>query len=188
MQLKPNTQLFYSLCHCERPKGAWQSFNTLKGLLRRKKNSSQRRSNIDHAEHAFTLVEIMMVVVILGMVAMFVMPNYSKSVTRGQERSGGNNLMVINAAQQINFNNTGVYRAEADLTDETTTKVNLSLNLGIIGNGIDYACTITNANPPTFNCTATLAGANGFTLRITNANPNVCCTSGAACPGINPDC
>ena len=127
---------------------------------------------------AFTLVELIMVVSIIGMMAIFVIPNYSKSVNKAYERAGSNNLYIVYSAQMTRINNAQPTQAGA-----TTALVNTNLSLSIIPNGMDYSCTAPTAS--TFNCRADRSDGT-FRLQVTNANPaNVCCcTSVGACPSI----
>lgn len=129
--------------------------------------------------NGFTLIEIIMVVVIIGLMAIFVIPNYNKSIAKSYERAGNNNLTIIYSAQKIKYNGGSGYQAAAD-----TSAVNAALSLGIIGNGMDYSCTCTNcaASNATFTCSAARTGGS-FTLRITDSASTVCCSAGS-CPSV----
>lgn len=56
-------------------------------------------------KRGFTMIELIMVVVVIGMVAMFAIPNYTKSVNKTYVKTGKNNLMIMYSAQKIK--NTG---------------------------------------------------------------------------------
>ena len=126
---------------------------------------------------AFTLVELIMVVTIIGMMAVFVIPNYNKSVAKAYEKAASNNLLIIYAAQQNESNNNNSYKAGANVG-----VINSNLGLSIIANNMDYVCTSPGNS---FTCTAARDDGS-FTLTITNASPTVCCGAGT-CPSI-PDC
>ena len=121
----------------------------------------------------FTLIEIMMVVAILGMVAIFAIPNYTKSINRSHERAASNNLIIIYSSQNMARNGGGSYQAGVDVG-----AINTNLGLGIIpGTNMTYACTVSGGDPPTaFTCNAAYGAI--FTLQITNTNSTVCCSSG----------
>jgi prepilin-type N-terminal cleavage/methylation domain-containing protein len=122
---------------------------------------------------AFTLVELIMVVAILGMMAIFVVPNYTRTVNKTYEKTGGNDLLIIYSAQKIRSNSGTGYIAAAD-----TTAVNTNLNLNILPGGFNYSCTL--PTPTTFNCRAVRTD-NSFTLQVLDSNNNICCQAGA-CP------
>ena len=133
----------------------------------------------------FTLVELIMVVVLTGVMAVFVIPSYNKAVSKSYEKAGTNNLLIIYSAQQLLKNAGNPYVAGAD-----TNAVNVNLTLGIIGNGINYSCTVSGGPPPTkFDCRA---DQGTFILKITDSNSNICC-AGGTCPSVlpkpgNPNC
>ena len=134
-------------------------------------------------KNAFTLVELMIVVVMLGMIAAFGIPNYRKSHDRVNEKTGNYNLNVIDSAMEIyRMRNAGYPDppggAALDFDD-----INTILNLGIIEQNMTYAC-IDDNDDTTFSCTA---AEGGWTLRITDTDDgNVCCSAGL-CPTI-ADC
>ena len=119
---------------------------------------------------AFSLVELIMVVTIIGVMAVFVIPNYSKAVQKSYEKAGSNNLLTIYSAQMIKNNSDGKYYVV-----NNTNEVNSVLGLGIIGNGIDYKCPAPQTTDTQFTCWA-VHGT--FTLQITNVSSNACCSTG----------
>jgi prepilin-type N-terminal cleavage/methylation domain-containing protein len=131
---------------------------------------------------AFTMIELIMVVVIVGMVSLFAIPNYNKSVAKTYEKTGSNNLLIAYSVQRIKKTNGDPYLACTDVAD-----CNTKLNLSLIGNGIGYSCTVSGGNPPTdFDCRAVRAGGD-FTLKVLGSVGNVCCQAGtchiaSACP------
>ena len=131
---------------------------------------------------AFTMIELIMVVVVIGMVAMFAIPNYTKSVNKTYVRTGKNNLMIMYSAQKIK--NTGgiLYQSCG-----STAACNAALELSVIGNGIDYTCTGTGGPPVTgFYCYASRAGE--FKLKNTETTADPCCCVANACPSVSVTC
>ncbi len=135
--------------------------------MRKNKDVAMRRAR------AFTLMELMIVVVIMGIIAAFSIPNYSKAVERSYERDGMVNLMAIYTSQKIYYNNNNTYAGGKNIAE-----LNASLELGLISNGMTYAC---NASGVAFECTA--ARGNNFVLRVNKDTANPCCSSGD-CPSI----
>lgn len=126
----------------------------------------------------FTLIELMIVVTLIGIIAVFAIPNYTKSVAKSYEKTGSNNLLIMYSAQKLYKNNGNAYADAANVGD-----VNTNLNLNIIATGFTYAC---DGDAGGFECTAVKTGGGGFTLKITDADSTVCCDAGT-CPSA-PAC
>ncbi len=148
---------------------------------------------------AFTMLELIVVMIILGVLVIIAVPNFNRQISRAQVQDAKNNLLAIYAAQQNLFARTGNYLRNP------ATNVNAALSLSVVSNDINYACgadPVDAANVGLFSCTATQAGGNNFVMRITNApvvlyslNPyavcgavdangnayNPCCASGNNC-------
>ena len=139
---------------------------------------------------AFTLTELMVVIVIIGIMASFGVPIYSRAIDRAHQSDASNQLTTIWAAEQV-------YRAQNgrfwpfDNAAHDITEINTDLTLGIIPTGMTYSCTCTGgscATPPgNFQCDAIRdPPATAFTVRVTNGvlisgtNPNPC--AAGTCP------
>ncbi len=121
---------------------------------------------------AFTLVELMVVVVILGVVAGFAIPNYTKSVERSHRKDAESNLKMVHAAQQM-------YAARNDdsyWSGGNLAAINSTLQLNIVANGKTYTCT---GGGTAFSCTA-VRGA--WTVTITQASTTPTCAPSGSCP------
>lgn len=131
---------------------------------------------------AFTLIELVMVVVIVGLMSIFAIPNYTKSVTKSYEKVASNNLLIIFAAQKLYYNNSFPNSTYAPPSADVTA-LNSNLGLSIIDPNLSYNCTSTDAAAPynDYSCYATRAAT--FQFRITEAEPPTvcCCTSVGAC-------
>jgi len=123
---------------------------------------------------AFTLMEILVVIIIISIIAAFSVPNFSKSVRRARARDAVNNLTVIHAAQLIYGSMNSTFRLCNNVA--AINALNGANSLSIVENGATYSCA--NANPPTV-CTA-VSNAGDFTVTVTLANP--------VSFGVNPAC
>ena len=136
-------------------------------------------------QSAFTLIELMIVVIILGIIAGFGIPNFSKSQARVVEKDGVYNLGTIASAMEMyRVRNEGDYPGLPGLID--TAEINTTLNLGIIEQGIAYVCLTNNAvNPHTFRCTASPVDY-GWSVRVTESVNGVpfCAPPGTGCPTL----
>jgi prepilin-type N-terminal cleavage/methylation domain-containing protein len=103
---------------------------------------------------AFTLVEIMIVVVIIGLLATLSLPAILKARANSQRNAIVNNLRQINsAAQQYMFENGVVQAALTELVGTETTKYIKTLNpiageiyTGLIVSSTQTQLTITSAS------------------------------------------
>lgn len=151
---------------------------------------------------AFTMIELMIVVIILGTIAGFAIPNYTKAVEKGYERDALNNITLIYSTQEVVKAKNGQYWPDylysaAGNVGQPTLNTDLGLSVPYSGqNGVNYACVGDGAGQ--FICYATRY--KNFALqwqlyvdsRLTNGG-NVgigmpCCDAGYPnCPSL-PDC
>jgi type IV pilus assembly protein PilA len=107
---------------------------------------------------AFTLVEIIIVVVIIGIIAAFSIPLFGKTISRSKVRDAILNLNVIHASNVI-------YRMRNGGSNITgaagVAAINSALSLNILANGATYACTTGTT------CTASNVGVTGCTVTAT---------------------
>ena len=136
---------------------------------------------------AFTIIELIIVVTLIGVMAAFAIPNYNKAINKAHYKDSLVNLSTIYASEKIYFNANGKYLPDSGVAQDVNA-INTGLGLGIIANGLTYACTgATNCiacagNPPvcgcdTYSCTAT----NGtWTNTLTQASATPVCAG--TCP------
>jgi prepilin-type N-terminal cleavage/methylation domain-containing protein len=121
------------------------------------------------AKKSFTLMEIIIVVIILGVIASFAIPSYFKSMECSYRDDAINQLKAIYGAEQIYYARTGTYWPAAALDSECTSgdsypcntvSINQRLNLHIIENsGLTYQCQFINGPPnPAAFCEASYQG------------------------------
>jgi len=131
---------------------------------------------------AFTLIELIAVVIIVAVVAAFAIPNYTKTIERAHLKDATGNLIAVHAAQQVRFSEQGKYWPESATTVDLAS-INTNLKLNIIAQGMTYTCT-GDALGSTFTCDAVRSGSAPYTVRATQAvlsSGNPSCISGA-CP------
>ncbi len=146
------------------------------------------------ATKAFTIMEILIVVVIVGIIATFAIPNYGNSVARTHLQDAIMQLSAIRTANQLYFARTSSYWPTATYTGtRNVNDINSNLSLNIIENSMIYTCNA-YVSPTTFTCTATSTpAARSFTVTVTEAplvtstppavTDNPRCTAGTApCP------
>lgn len=116
---------------------------------------------------AFTLVEILVTAVILGLVAFMVIPNFTTAINRSYAQDAMHNLIAIYAAQQYYYqNNNSVYCTSSC---NTYLNINTNLNLSIAPTGgVSYNC-----NPAAGTCASTpccVATNTNFTMQVVLGN------------------
>lgn len=155
--------------------GDWGTGDLLTMRYRSDRSASSRR--------AFTLVELMVVLIIMGVVAGLAMPRYTRSVAIAKERRALNNLYMIHAAE-INYRKyNGVYWPPAGPL-ENLAAINANLVLNILADGDTYTCRFQPSPGSGFECVVTFDnGAYELTLieDPIQEGVNPCCSDGA-CP------
>ena len=125
---------------------------------------------------AFTLTELMVVVVLVGLIASFAIPNYTKAVNRAKEKDAIFNLELIREAVRLYMSREG--GVPPALADVGTINTTLYLNV-IEQEGNAYSCTVADI----YTCLAT--NADGWTarFRLSINNGAVDCGAGT-CPTL----
>lgn len=120
-----------------------------------------------NAQQGFTLIELMVVVVVIGILAMITLPAYQNYIKRSQARVAGADLVALSAAMENRF------QRQLNYTGATTSNVNwqqASANFTIsIDSLTDSAYTLTATGTGTMaDCTLTLtqAGVRAVTANI----------------------
>ena len=129
-------------------------------------------------------MELMIVVVIIGIIAAFGIPNYQKSIQKAHERDTVAQLTALHAANLLYRSYDGAYW-DTGGTDQNLAQINSTLSINIIANA-GTAYNYNSANGSAFTATATWAA---YTLRVTQApigTTNPCCQS-VNCSSV-PDC
>jgi prepilin-type N-terminal cleavage/methylation domain-containing protein len=130
----------------------------------------------------FSLVEIMIVVVLIGILAAFGVPGYEKMINKSRERNAILGLISINQANSVYFAKKGVYYPGAGLS---LAAINSGLSIDV--KALDMAYSYTRSAPGAYIATSDWAGSGPFTVGV-NQNPvvlgtNPYCSAGA-CPTL----
>ncbi len=152
----------------------------------------------------FTLIEIIVVTVILGILAAVALPNYITMITQQAAQAAQNNLITIYRAQKNFYFSNGYYcttSTQNTTCADTLAHLNLStnLNLNITDTYFTYSCTDPNSgsdgnNGSAFSCTATNISNTSFTLTVVGSSQLIL-PGGTGCTGpttwgtpCNPSC
>jgi prepilin-type N-terminal cleavage/methylation domain-containing protein len=141
----------------------------------------------------FTLIELMVIVVIVGVIGAFAIPSYTKAVERAYEKDGVNNLILLSGAQEAYKARYGKYWPEFNGACGggncgIAGGLNTDLGLNIVQNDMNYMCSSRTLGID-YACYAVRNGGNNFMLYIDETmapNPPTfpCCDkySGITCP------
>lgn len=114
-------------------------------------------------KHSFTLVELLITIVIIGILATLALPNFRRSREQVLGREAQANLKLIAAAERIYRMEYGTYwPTSGDLGDIANINTNLKLLLGTAETNWDYTITTTGLPNPSFTITAARQGAGGL--------------------------
>jgi prepilin-type N-terminal cleavage/methylation domain-containing protein len=143
--------------------------------------------------NAFSITELMIVIILIGVMAGFALPSFTKAVLKAQVRDAMIQLEALYAANRIfrAQNNTFWTVTVAAGPTGAATINGGPLGLNLVSNGLSYGYTPNSAVTATlFTATAARTGTNAFTVRINQnlINPlggpgasNPCCVAGGYC-------
>ncbi len=127
------------------------------------------------ANRGYTLTEMMIVVVIVGVLAALALANYSKTKEQTIDKEAKVNLKLVQAAQKIYRMENTFYYPNAGNADTSAINTNLRLSMPVGGNW-NYATDTSPAGQG--EATRNKTGGRLWTLPIANDNPT--CTNGSS--------
>lgn len=142
-------------------------------------------------------MEIIVVVVLLGIITSFALPNYQKSVRKAHERDAIVQLTSLYAANLMYNAQDGAYLPGSPVRN--LASINSGLGINIIANGMTYTYAAAASAAVTFTARAfwdESGTANDFTIRVNerainpnavSPNRNPCCATAGKCPSLG-DC
>jgi prepilin-type N-terminal cleavage/methylation domain-containing protein len=141
----------------------------------------ERSEEMTYKTEAFTLIELLIVLVIIGILTALAVPNFTKTRERALDRDAQTTLRLIQAGEKIYYMNFNSYYPASGVTENNLSAINANLSLSIsAGNNWNYSITGLVAD---FNATAQRPD-NSRTWWITkDAEPNCINGSGGIpCP------
>lgn len=132
---------------------------------------------------AFTLTEIIMVIIIISIITAFMVPNYFKTILKADERNMIANLMAMRAAVELYTTGGGTVG-----TWNSLSTINNNLATSIIDPKATYACQ--NAPGATNQCTATHPRGWAIQFHDEHSDGLLHCSAGTcpSCPAQPGNC
>ena len=109
----------------------------------------------------FTLIEIMIVVVLVGVIAAFGIPTFDKMIRKSHERNAILGLTLINKANEVYEARTGGYYNSGGAVDLAAINTNLSIDV----KALDLTYSYTGV-AGSYTATAAWTGSNPFTVEV----------------------
>jgi len=137
---------------------------------------------------AFTLMELLITTILIGLIASFAFPQYGKAIRKAHQRDAVIQLQAIHAAQIIYHSQTREFlpTGTGDLS-----AINVGLNINVLPNELTYSYARTAVDSYSTVATWDEAGtANDFSITIDQdalSASNPCCSTAGKCPSL-PDC
>jgi len=118
----------------------------------------------------FSLMEMIVVIVIIGLVAAFAIPNYHKTIVKTTLKSCLDELNLVHGSQKLYRIENGNYFPEWGDGDATWAQMKVALGLELLPqDDVTYSC-LDTGNNQTFDCRATgNANLGNFVAQVTHA-------------------
>ena len=130
---------------------------------------------------AFSLMEVITIIVLVGIIAGFMIPNYAKAITKADERNMVANLIIMRTAIEMYEEEGGTLGGWNSLNT-----INNNLEISILDPKATYDCGVTVAS----GCTAT--HPHGWAVQFHDGHSNglVHCSAGTcpSCPNQPGNC
>lgn len=128
---------------------------------------------------AFTLVEIIMVIIVLSVLTSLALPRYFKTMEKGREDDARAQLRAIYASEQMYRSRAGSYWPADIGAPYSKAVIDSALGLSIVESGMTFKCKGTNTSSPNgFKCSALRSPSGDWSICVTEAalsetNPSV---------------
>jgi prepilin-type N-terminal cleavage/methylation domain-containing protein len=134
-------------------------------------------------KNAVTIIEVIVVIIIIGLVLAFAIPNYQRNIARAYEKAAFDNLNLIKSSMGLYKAKNGSLPASA-LADAAA--INATLGIAIIADNLTYSCV---AGAP-FICTAQSTAYPWALSFQTVSGALIRCTAAGGCPtcGVAGSC
>lgn len=134
----------------------------------------------------FTLVELIIVIVIIGILATFAMPQFASTKERTLDKEAQANLKLIQAAEKIYRMEMATYYPDCPPCGSTSTitDINDKLKLSLPASSANWIYTVSTTGSSIGSATATRvgAGARVWTISLIPGASDIPTCTGTGCP------
>lgn len=133
------------------------------------------RKVVRNSESGFTLVELMIVVVVIGILAMIAIPAYNDSVSKGRRTDAKSTLTSLAAKQEQYFMDNKEYADTLAKLGASSTSIDKHYTITVAAATTTFTLTAipANSDPKCANFTLTESGIRGVS-GDNSANPELC--------------
>ena len=143
-------------------------------------NKADRRN---HLRQGFTLMELMVVIVLISIIAMFAIPNYTKAIRKSHERDMVTQAKLVHAANKIYKAHSTAYWSTDGVPETDVSVINSNLGVNLISqDGMTYS--YNSLDGSTFGLTITWDDFSVFINEGEISAGNPCCSAGT-CPSLS---
>lgn len=127
------------------------------------------------SQGGFTLIELMIVVVVIGILAMIAIPAYNDSVSKGRRSDAKSTLTSLAAKQEQYYMDNKTYTADLAKLGATSASIDGHYTITAAATATTFTLTAApaNADPDCANFTLTESGIRGVS-GTNSANPELC--------------
>ena len=124
--------------------------------------SKNNKKNEYNKGAGFTLVELLIVIIIIGILAALALPQFGKTKEHAIGKEAIANLKLIAAAEKIYRMEPNAYYPIPAGSESNITNINTYLRLSITEANWDYAVTSAGSPPSSFTATGDRQGSGGY--------------------------
>ena len=135
-----------------------------------------------HLQQGFTLVELMVVIVLISIIAMFAIPNYTKAIRKSYERDMVTQAKLVHGANKIYKAHSTAYWSTGGVPETDVAVINSNLGLNLISQG-GMTYSYNSLDGSAFGLTITWDDFSIFINESVISTGNPCCLAGS-CPSL----
>ncbi|MCX5700811.1 MAG: type II secretion system protein [Candidatus Omnitrophica bacterium] len=141
------------------------------------------RFNKRYFARGFTLVEMIVVAVIIGILVTFAAPQFIKTKERTLDKDAQANLSLIQSGERIYRMEQGVYYPALGTSTSVVADINTNLKVSLPVSSTSWSYTLTNtAGSETAKGTRVGAGGRIWTINLAPGSSDVAVCTGTGCP------
>jgi type IV pilus assembly protein PilA len=131
---------------------------------------------------SFTLVEILVVIIIIGILSGLALPQFGVSKERTLDREAKVNLLSLQEAEATYKMENGTYYPAIGTTKNVIRDINANLKVSLPGSGTNWTYTLVNIAVENVQATRVGAGGRTWTILLPPGSSDIPTCTGTGCP------